>query len=799
MPYRTNASVVVVAIWLSRLIAQKSIPKLNYSELLNDLGKNKVLDGGKSTDLKVRNFLLSLFGLKESALALVVIVSLVLRSYFDLKLVQMSTLIESCIISRKSSNFWSSLKELCWYIVPLSGLISINNYALSELAISIRNKITIRFFNQFTKNKTFYQAVHLNQLKELNENMTDIKTFTNIDQILTQDVQTFTLALTNLFSHVLRPSIDVIVNTQKLISSTGIFAPASVGVYFLATSGILNWVRSPGGKFADGEQRLEGELRHVVARVVSLSEQIAALNGGEKEKSLLFRSLNTLTSYSRSYAQFRCVMSFIDTQVARYWLMVLSWVLVGSYFLVGDDKNLLGNEVNRDQLYRDYRNMSKMMLTMCNSVGSLIISGKDVVKVHALGRKIANFEETLDKLNNLHEALVKNQLESDSLDYPRNCVIAEAIDLSICCECEKAQKDVTRNSIIPMVSVVTSQCQCCGVDLSSIEEKQDFPYSAMRNKDWFLEIKDLTVAAPNGPKLLSDLNLRIERGMHTMVTGGNGAGKSSFLRVLAGVWPPLHGQVQLKKKLESQKLEEYYCESSSCKHGSAGRVNRQRIMYLPQKPYMTLGTLRDQIIYPHMLEDALNMIRDCEFENKAKNKACKENEIEFARLDQQLIKILHEVHLEYLLKPEEIQKSDKKSTNDEKEIKSDQLDERINYANSYDNLVIKEESNRNCLGLDGKTDWSSALSGGELQRLSFARLLYHKPIFALLDESSSAVSSGVELELYKASLKVDVTLITVSHREYLRQFHQYNLHLIKGDNYSFTSFCDGLQYSQYTL
>jgi ATP-binding cassette subfamily D (ALD) long-chain fatty acid import protein len=64
-----------------------------------------------------------------------------------------------------------------------------------------------------------------------------------------------------------------------------------------------------------------------------------------------------------------------------------------------------------------------------------------------------------------------------------------------------------------------------------------------------------------------------------MITGSNGSGKTSIMRVLAGIWPLFEGVVT--------------------------RPNRQlnKIMYIPQRPYLAIGTLRDQVIYPHTKQD----------------------------------------------------------------------------------------------------------------------------------------------------------------------------------------------------
>lgn len=80
---------------------------------------------------------------------------------------------------------------------------------------------------------------------------------------------------------------------------------------------------------------------------------------------------------------------------------------------------------------------------------------------------------------------------------------------------------------------------------------------------------------------MEDLNLRVPTGTNLLVTGPNGAGKSSLFRVLGGLWPLTKGKIRKPGGGASDE----------------GGLSHE-IFYVPQRPYVTVGTLQDQLLYP---------------------------------------------------------------------------------------------------------------------------------------------------------------------------------------------------------
>ncbi|XP_032200833.1 ATP-binding cassette sub-family D member 4 isoform X2 [Mustela erminea] len=217
----------------------------------------------------------------------------------------------------------------------------------------------------------------------------------------------------------------------------------------------------------------------------------------------------------------------------------------------------------------------------------------------------------------------------------------------------------------------------------------EWPVAEPADTAFLLERVSIGAPASNKP-LIKDLSLKISEGQSLLITGNTGTGKTSLLRVLGGLWASTRGSVQMLTDFGP--------------HG---------VMFLPQKPFFTDGTLREQVIYP-----------------------------------------LKEIY------------PDSGSTDDERILRFLELA-------GLSSLVTRTE------GLDQQVDWNwyDVLSPGEMQRLSFARLFYLQPKYAVLDEATSALTEEVEGELYRVGQQLGMTFISVGHRRSLEKYHSLVLKL----------------------
>ncbi|KAL8753209.1 MAG: hypothetical protein Q9199_005204 [Rusavskia elegans] len=535
-------------------------------------------------------------------------------------------------------------------IVKWCGIGAFASYTNAAIKF-LQSKVSIAFRTRLTRYiHDLYLHDNLNYYTVLN---LDGGIGQGIDQFICNDLTLFTTSAASLYSSIGKPLVDLCVFNYQLFRSLGPLALTGLLANYIITATALRRLSPPFGKLKAVEGRREGDFRGLHARLIANAEEVAFYGGAEIEKIFLDSGFKDLTSWMEGIYRLKIRYNMLEDFVLKY-----SWSAFG--YLITSLPVFLPEW-----------------------------AGLALTPDPALPTDPLRAEPPSNPQHTRMQAFITNKRLMLSLADAGGRMMYSLKDLS-----ELAGYTSRVYTLISTLHRVHAGAYTPPrhthpepYSLADVHGTVQKGYDGIR-----LENCPLIAPAPlhqlPGALLTEPLTFTLPAGAHTLISGPNGSGKSSIARVVAGLWPTYRGLVSRPRN-----------------------VGADGIMVLPQRPYLSIGTLRDQVIYPHSEIDMR----------------------EAGRTDRELKSVLEAVRLGYL--------PDREG------------------------------------GWDTRKEWKDVLSGGEKQRMAFARLLYHEPRFAIIDEGTSAVSSDVEGLLYETCKARGITVVVVSTRVSLKRYCDWNLTL----------------------
>jgi putative ATP-binding cassette transporter len=404
-------------------------------------------------------------------------------------------------------------------------------------------------------------------------------------------------------------------------------------------------------------------------------------------------ALNYSTTVLQSIAT--AITFFAILWEISHWLAIclIGYAVIGTWLAAVIGRRLVVINFNQQRFEADYR--FALVHTRDNAEAIALYNGAPD-EMHQLGRRffnvVSNFKLLI--LWQRHLALFTNAYDNAATlvpyfvlagayfsgrfqlgEFTQAAYAFSVLQGSLSLVVDQFQALTDYASVVNRLAAFEERCDTASAEEAAAHQRIEFAEVPGE-----LSVEDVTLLTPDGKReLLRRLWMELKDGGSVLINGPSGIGKTSLMRAVAGLWRFGSGRIL---------------------HPPA-----QEILFLPQKPYLVLGSLREQLQYPRAgaVEDGA------------------------------LLQVLRSVGLAHL---------------------PDQFG-----------------------GLDAELHWADVLSGGEQQRLAFARLLLNRPRFAFIDEATSALDLAAEESLYSQLTESPTAFVSIGHRPSLRKFHRQTINL----------------------
>ncbi|XP_033126182.1 ATP-binding cassette sub-family D member 2-like [Anneissia japonica] len=469
---------------------------------------------------------------KEFGILILHTASLVTRTFLSIYVASLDGTIVKSIVKTNVKEFALSLMKWLLLAIPATFINSSIRFLENHLSLAFRSRLVEHSYKLYFKNQTYYRVSNLDSR------------LVNADQNLTEDVTMFCQSVAHLYSHLTKPILDVILMSGTLMrmadkgnAQTSVSRVLGVINLFI-TAQILRVASPKFGRLVAEEAHRKGQLRFIHSRVITNAEEIAFYGGHEIEHNQLKKGFHALASQMRLIFRKRLWYVMLEQFLMKYvWsatglVMVAIPIITATGPKMPDGEEITGSD--EISLRTEAFTVAKgLLLSTADAVERILSSYKEVTE---LAGYTARVSDMLTVFQDMSEGT-----------YVRTSVTS-------------ATKSMLEHA-----------------SLGKIEGPLEIEGEVHSTDKSIIEVEELSIITPNRDIVVSNLTFKVQEGMHLLIAGPNGCGKSSLFRILCELWPVYRGKLT--------------------------RPSPKHMLFIPQRPYMSIGSLCEQVIYPDTIED----------------------------------------------------------------------------------------------------------------------------------------------------------------------------------------------------